>query len=92
MTKEKIRMEINAEVKTAIQKLKDLEKQKNKNNQTVSTNKESNEIIELRQTLEHLNDKVTELTEIKQSVSKRKSPIKAVASIRLRIPFYIKRK
>ena len=68
------------------------EKQKNKNNQTVSTNKESNEIIELRQTLEHLNDKVTELTEIKQSVSKRKSPIKAVASIRLRIPFYIKRK
>ena len=36
MTKEKIRMEINAEVKTAIQKLKDLEKQKNKNKKAIS--------------------------------------------------------
>jgi len=36
MTKEKIRMEITAEVKTAIQKLKDLEKQKNKNKKAVS--------------------------------------------------------
>jgi len=55
-------------------------------------NPELSEISQLRQTIEQLNNKVNELTVDVPKTKKRKSPIKAVASIRLRIPFYVKKK